>query len=389
MKNLERIFFVNMRKVLFITGIRSDFYNQGPIIKACYESKKIKPILIVAGAHNVNYYGKTINDIKNQGFKIDHKIDNLIFKKDNTFDRIETLSSQLSGLIKIIKKEKPDIIVSPFDREESITTAIVGVYLNIPVFHLGSGDYTKFNVDGIVRGAVDKLSHIHLCSNKNSKNKLLSMGEKKNRIFTVGSTSFDRYQNVKMLNNNQLSKKFKLDINKNIIIAIFHPVSNHIKSSMKEFKNLLWALNKFDKPTVIIKSNSDPGNKELEKLYYSYKFNKNSKVKFYKNIPEFYFVNLLRNSKLIIGNSSMGVTESAYFNLRSINIGLRQKGRSSNKNIKFINSNKQGILRSLTKFYFMKQKKFKNIYKNKNSTKNIVNLLEKIKINKKLLDKHN
>ena len=122
-----------MRKVLFITGIRSDFYNQGPIIKACYKSKKIKPILIVAGAHNVNYYGKTINDIKNQGFKIDHKINNLIFKKDNTFDRIETLSRQLSGLIKIIKKEKPDIIVSPFDREESITTAIVGVYLNIPV----------------------------------------------------------------------------------------------------------------------------------------------------------------------------------------------------------------------------------------------------------------
>ena len=56
----------------------------------------------------------------------------------------------------------------------------------------------------------------------------------------------------------------------------------------------------------------------------------------------------------------MGVTESAYFNLRSINIGLRQKGRTSNKNIKFINSNKHQILKSLTKFYFMKQK-FQNI----------------------------
>ena len=366
-----------MRKVLFITGIRSDFYNQSPIIKACYKSKKIKPILIVAGAHNVDYYGKTIKDIKNQGFKIDHKINNLVFKKDSYFDRIETLSKQLNSLIKIIKKEKPDIIVSPFDREESITTAIVGVYLNIPVFHLGSGDYTKFNVDGVVRGAVDKLSHIHFCTNKYSRDKLLSMGEKKNRIFTVGSTSFDRYHNVKILPNNQLKKKFSLDINKNMIIAIYHPVSNYIKRSIKEFKNLLWALDKFDKPTIIIKSNSDPGNKKLEKLYYDYKFNKNSKIKFYKNISELYFVNLLRNSKLIIGNSSMGVTESAYFNLRSINIGLRQKRRTSNKNIKFINSNKHQILKSLTKFYFMKQKNFKIYIRIKTQQKKLLILLAK------------
>ena len=40
-----------MKKILFITGSRSDFYIQRPIINAAYKSKKIIPFLIVTGAH--------------------------------------------------------------------------------------------------------------------------------------------------------------------------------------------------------------------------------------------------------------------------------------------------------------------------------------------------
>ena len=71
------------------------------------------------------------------------------------------MSNQFQGLIKIVK-HKPDFIIAPYDREELITMAIAGVYLNIPVVHLGAGEKTSVNVDGAVRHSVSKLSHIFL-----------------------------------------------------------------------------------------------------------------------------------------------------------------------------------------------------------------------------------
>ena len=39
------------RKILFITGCRSDFYIQKPIIDAAKKSPFLKTLLVVTGAH--------------------------------------------------------------------------------------------------------------------------------------------------------------------------------------------------------------------------------------------------------------------------------------------------------------------------------------------------
>ena len=103
---------------------------------------------------------------------------NLSIKQDKEIGRLISFNKQIIELTKIILKEKPDIIISPFDRR-SFSTSIVGNYMNIPVAHLGAGDKTNFNVDGIVRNAVSKLSHILFCSNKFSEKNLINIGENK------------------------------------------------------------------------------------------------------------------------------------------------------------------------------------------------------------------
>ena len=64
------------------------------------------------------------------------------------------------GLTDIVSREKPDWLLVLGDREESITTAIVGTYLNIPVAHL-CGDRVVGNIDDSIRHAVTKLAHLH------------------------------------------------------------------------------------------------------------------------------------------------------------------------------------------------------------------------------------
>ena len=50
-----------------------------------------------------------------------------------------------------------------------------------------------------------------------------------------------------------------------------------------------------------------------------------------------YFSILLRNSSLVIGNSSLGVREAPFLGIPSINVGSRQTNRSSSKSISNIN----------------------------------------------------
>ena len=130
-----------MRKILFITGIRSDFYIQLPILREAKKDKSVRSVLVVAGAHLEKKFGYTIKNIKKLNIKINYKIKNLVTQYDDEIGRLISFNRQIKELTKIVKKEKPDIIVSPFDREEALSTSIIGTYMNIPVAHLGRRSY--------------------------------------------------------------------------------------------------------------------------------------------------------------------------------------------------------------------------------------------------------
>ena len=85
----------------------------------------------------------------------------------------------------------------------------------------------------------------------------------------------------------------------------------------------------------------------------------------------------------------MGVYESSFFGMHAINIGRRQQGRASNKNVHFINGKERQILLSLKKYFGLKRiTKSKDIFYKKNTSKRILNKLINIKLDKKIVDKN-
>ena len=72
----------------------------------------------------------------------------------------------------------------------------------------------------------------------------------------------------------------------------------------------------------------------------------NKKVRYYENIPEKIFINIMRNASVLVGNSSMGVLEAPLLKLPVVNIGLRQKDRQNAGNILFVGHNKKEIIKN-------------------------------------------
>ncbi len=381
-----------MKKILFVTGIRSDYFIQRPIIEEVRKSKKLKEVLVVTGAHLKKNFGYTFKEIKKDKYNIKKKIQNVRLG-DSHYSRAKSASLLFDGLVDFLKNNKVDIIISPYDREEAIATALAGAYLNIPVAHIGAGDRTRVNIDGVIRHSVSKLSNLFFCFTKKNAERILKLGEEKWRVYNTGHVAIDRYIQTEYISLEKIKKKLNLSFTeKKFIVLIQHPVSNWINQSSKHFKQTLKAVDFIKVPTIIIKSNSDPGSNAMHKEYKNYVFKKNKKVFYFENLEEKIFVNLMKNASLLIGNSSMGVLESPTLKIPVVNIGLRQKDRQNAGNIIFVQHNYKKIMSAMRKSLFnLKYRKkiqhLKNPYGSGQTAKKIVKILEKVDNNSRLLNK--
>ena len=92
----------------------------------------------------------------------------------------------------------------------------------------------------------------------------------------------------------------------------------------------------------------------------------------------------------MIGNSSSGILESPSLKIPSVNIGDRQEFREQNKNIFNSNYEVKNIIKNI-KIALKNQNKYlkiKNIHGDGKSSERIYKVINKIKINKKLVNKN-
>lgn len=379
------------RKILAVTGIRSDYDLMTPVFKAIQNHSELELQLIVTGAHLSHSYGYTVEEIKKDGFVIADQIESLL-NSDLTSGRVKGLAIQLQGMIQTVERVNPDILLVLGDREESMTTALVGAYMNIPVAHVAGGDRVIGNVDDQVRHAVSKLAHIHFTTNQESAERLIKLGEESFRVFNTGNPGLDRLKEVPLLTRKELSAKldFTLDEEEPLILLIQHVISTEVEQAYEQMKITLDAVKEMGVKTIISYPNSDAGGQQMIRAineYASLPF-----IHVQKNIPRLEFINIMRQSNCMLGNSSAGILEAPFLRLPVVNVGNRQKGRLHANNIQFVSHDRLEIRKAVEKALYNKSYLYEieqgtNPYGDGNSALKIANILAKITIDEKLLIK--
>jgi len=377
------------RKITVTTGTRAEYGILRPVIKAIKDSKKLELYLIVSGMHLSKKYGKTIEEIKNDGYKISAIVD-MTPKHDSTIHAAIGLGKGIISFSQIFEKIRPDINLVLGDRDEMLASALAACHMNIPNAHIHGGDKSKGTIDEYNRHAITKISNIHFAATKKSAKRIIKMGENPKYVFLTGSPSIDEVTSKKITNPEKLKKKFKLDLQGEDILLVHHPITSEPSKSEREITNILKAIVKLKKPTIAIAPNSDYGNEKILQVLYEFS-KKNSFLSIYKSIPRSDYLGLLKNCGLIIGNSSSGIIEGSYFEIPVINIGIRQMNREIGKNvINLQNDSIQSIEKAILKS--LKRKKYRifqkeKIYGNGNASTKIVRILERIILNKQLIQK--
>jgi UDP-N-acetylglucosamine 2-epimerase (hydrolysing) len=96
---------------------------------------------------------------------------------------------------------------------------------------------------------------------------------------------------------------------------------------------------------VVIYPNNDAGSEiimhELERLRPNPRFRLIPSMRFE------YFVTLLKNARVIVGNSSAGVREAPVHGVPTVDIGSRQMNRSSSPHVQHVPEDREAIARAL------------------------------------------
>ncbi len=331
-----------MKKILFITGTRADYGKMKSLMKAVEADSKFELFIFVSGMHLIKKFGDTYEEVLKDKYKNIY----IDFSQANSGIMSFDLGNVISNLTNYVRKLEPDMIVVHGDRIDAMAGAVVGALNNLIVAHIEGGELSG-TIDESMRHAVTKLSHFHFVSNEDAKERLRQLGEDKERIFVIGSPDIDV-----MLSNKLPSLKKAMehyDVNyETYAICMYHPVTTEVDLLKEHVQNMVDALIESKKDYIVVYPNNDLGSDIIINEYKRFEGNNHFRV--FPSLRFEYFLTFLKNAYFMIGNSSAGIREAGVYAVPSIDLGMRQCGRYSNKNknLQHVGEDSQQINRAIS-----------------------------------------
>ncbi|TVL09936.1 UDP-N-acetyl glucosamine 2-epimerase [Shewanella algae] len=328
-----------MKKILFLTGTRADFGKLKSLIQKVEAHTDFEAHIFITGMHMLRKYGMTAIEVEKAGFKSLYKYINQ--SGHDSMDMV--LAKTIQGLSDYVKELAPDMIVVHGDRVEAMAGAIVGSLNNILVSHIEGGEVSG-TIDELIRHAVTKMSHLHFVSNEKAKLRLVQLGEDESTIFVIGSPDLDIMISKDLPSIDDVKKHYDIDF-KDYSVFMYHPVTTEVDKLKVNIENVVSAVEDSNENFIVIYPNNDHGSDiiidELSRL------KNNERFKIYPSIRFEYFLTLLKNAKMMIGNSSAGVREVPFYGKPSINLGNRQNNRANASSIINLSEGYEQVLNAI------------------------------------------
>jgi len=330
------------KTVLVVTGGRADYGLLRPVMREVMKSKKLSLTVLATGMHTLKKYGHTLDFITADKIPVTAVVK--VTEKDSM---LESLAKEITGIEKYCTQHRPDIILVLGDRDEPFAAAIVGGHLGIPVAHLHGGDKTGFVVDEYIRHAITKFSHLHFPATKLSAKRVTLLGEESWRVLMTGGTGLDEMRSFSFASRKSIAKKYGLDAKAPWYLIVHHPASLDSVPYHTQAKGVFRVGAGLAGEKIISLPNADTGSADFITEIDKYRGRADTHI--FKSMPRKDFLNIFKYVTLLIGNSSMGIIDSSFFKIPTINVGNRQLGREHGENVVHALYGEASIRRAVTR----------------------------------------
>ncbi|MGN0141600.1 MAG: UDP-N-acetylglucosamine 2-epimerase [Roseburia sp.] len=315
-----------MKKICVVTATRAEYGLLKNTIERIQDDDKLELCLVVTGMHLEERYGYTVQEIMEDQIPIAEKLP-ILSEESTELGITRTMGKASVAFGEMFYRQKPDMLLVLGDRYELFPVCQCALIFGIPIAHISGGEVTEGAIDDAVRNCITQMSSLHFPGCEAYRQRIISMGKEPQTVYNYGDVGVENIRKMDYMTLGELQESIEFSLDKPYACVTFHPVTKEKGTARQQVKELFTALERFPEMKFIItKANADAEgdiiNGEIDRFVAEHD---NCKAFFSLGIRR--YLSALKYAAMVIGNSSSGIVEAPCFQIPTVNIGNRQKGR--------------------------------------------------------------
>jgi GDP/UDP-N,N'-diacetylbacillosamine 2-epimerase (hydrolysing) len=369
-------------RVAILTSSRADYGIYKPLIAALCNDASFEVRIVAFGTHLSAYHGHTVNEIRNDGYRVHHTISSLLLTDDEA-----SLSTSI-GLTTVkfaeFWKEHAaafDLVFCLGDRFEMFAAVMAGLPFGIRFAHIHGGETTLGAIDNVFRHSITMASSLHFVATTAFADRVKELiKEREDTVVVTGALSLDNLSRVPLLDTTEFANKWNIDLTIPSILITVHPETvsaGENKAHIEQLDILLPEL-KDKYQLVITMPNADTNGTVFRQAFNRLGERFPDRVKLIENFGTQSYFSCMKHASFLLGNTSSGIIEAASFGKYVINLGDRQKGRLAGANVLHVPFDTNKIREAVTYIESAAAQPVENIYYNGGAVERIIETLKLI-----------
>lgn len=291
-------------KVTLVLGTRPQIIKSAPLICLANNDPEIELSIVHTGQH----YDYEMTKIFFEEFNLPEPAVNLNVGSGTHAQQTARIMTRLE---KILLKQRPDLVIVPGDTNSTLAGALTAAKLHIPVAHIEAGarSYDMRMPEEVNRRLTDHCSTLLFTPTENCTKNLLKEGIDERKIYQIGDTMYDvLLQELPRAEKTTVLEELGLEPKTYVLLTTHRP--ENVDNS-KNLRNIVEAMMKF-RPVVVVFLVHPRTRKQLYKMRFYEKIEKEKHIKMIK--PQGYreTINLMKNARLILTDSG-GMQKEAFW----------------------------------------------------------------------------
>lgn len=315
------------RRLLFVTGTRAEYGLLYWTMKRVLESERSQLQIVATGAHLSPAFGRTVDVIRSDGFRVDAEVDMLV-DSDSNWGTACAIGLGTIGMANALRALAPDLVVVLGDRYEVLAAAQAAYVGRVPIAHIHGGEVTRGSLDEGFRHAVTKLASLHFVSSEEHRRRVVQLGEPPQRVHNVGAVGLENIARLGLDDLGEFERRIGRKLGRPAILMTYHPATACDEDPVATVDAIASALDASPGATIIATgSNADPGGRAIDARLRELEQRFPGRLFFNTSLGQRGYLSAMRHCDLVLGNSSSGLIEAPSMGKPTVNIGQRQAGR--------------------------------------------------------------
>lgn len=361
------------RHVIYVTGTRADFNLLLPTLRVIQNHPKLCLSVVATGMHVDRRFGPKLGVLKAAGIEPAAVVPWPV--TEDPRELAEVTGTVTARLARTYRYLAADAILVLGDRVEAFAAASAAHLGRWPLAHIHGGDRAEGQVDDALRHAITQLAHLHLAASPDAVERIIRLGQRPDTVHLVGAPGVEHILSEASPSPEVLTEFPQA---RESALVLLHPTSPEQTLEARRAKEIYHGLlsSGFNANQIILlQPNNDPGHEGIRRAWES------TKSVRLGNLPRGMFLGLLKECRVLVGNSSAGIIEAGSFSTPVINIGPRQAGRTAPEIVISIPYGEHGLRQTVQAIVAApRPRKSVNPYYRRGTSLRIAELLAKSKL---------